>query len=67
MQCHHKKPTEFGCTDEYSNLVMLHTDVHILIHVKDARLLKSMLTESNLVKKMTAINKFRILANDSKI
>ena len=32
MACHHKRPKEKGGTDEYSNLVLLNTDVHKLVH-----------------------------------
>lgn len=32
IHCHHKKPTSQGGTDEYKNLVIVHKDVHMLIH-----------------------------------
>ena len=32
MECHHKKPKEFGGTDEYKNLVWVNTNAHKLIH-----------------------------------
>lgn len=32
IYCHHKKPTSQRGTDEYKNLVIIHTDVHRLIH-----------------------------------
>ena len=32
IHCHHKKPTSQGGTDEYKNLVIVHKDVHALIH-----------------------------------
>jgi 5-methylcytosine-specific restriction endonuclease McrA len=68
MQCHHKKPMEFGGTDEYSNLVMLHTDVHILIHAKDVETIEEYVSRIKPDKnQLTIINKFRILANNSKI
>ena len=59
---------EFGGTDEYSNLVMLHTDVHILIHAKDVETIEKYVSRIKLDKnQLTIINKFRILANNSKI
>ena len=32
IHCHHKVPLENGGTDRYKNLVIVHRDVHILIH-----------------------------------
>lgn len=34
IHCHHKKARKDGGTDEFSNLVLIHEDVHKLIHVK---------------------------------
>ena len=34
IHCHHKKPRASGGTDEFSNLVLVHEDVHKLIHAK---------------------------------
>ncbi len=35
IHCHHKKQKAKGGGDEYKNLVILHKDVHRLIHLKD--------------------------------
>lgn len=32
IHCHHKIPLENGGTDRYQNLVIVHKDVHTLIH-----------------------------------
>lgn len=32
IHCHHKKARKHGGTDEFSNLVLIHEDVHKLIH-----------------------------------
>lgn len=32
IHCHHKKPVSQGGTDEYKNLIIVHADVHRLIH-----------------------------------
>ena len=32
VHCHHKLPRNMGGTDEFSNLVIIHKDVHRLIH-----------------------------------
>ncbi len=35
IHCHHKKQKAKGGGDEYKNLIILHKDVHRLIHLKD--------------------------------
>jgi group II intron reverse transcriptase/maturase len=35
IHCHHKKQKAKGGGDEYKNLVILHKDIHRLIHLKD--------------------------------
>jgi group II intron reverse transcriptase/maturase len=37
IHCHHKKPKAKGGGDEYKNLVIIHKDVHRLIHMKDVK------------------------------
>ena len=32
IYCHHIIPKEIGGTDEYKNLIIVHTDIHKLIH-----------------------------------
>ncbi len=32
VHCHHKKPTFLGGTDEFQNLIIVHKDIHTLIH-----------------------------------
>lgn len=34
IHCHHRLPVELGGTDVYANLVIVHKDVHRLIHAK---------------------------------
>lgn len=34
IHCHHKQPRYIGGTDSYQNLVILHADVHTLVHAK---------------------------------
>lgn len=60
VHCHHYIPMQFGGTDKFHNLRILHKDVHKLIHIKDKIkidiLKKSLgLTEPMLMK----INKYR--------
>lgn len=35
IHCHHKVPKYLGGTDKYDNLIILHKDIHKLIHAKD--------------------------------
>lgn len=68
IHCHHKKPTSQGGTDEYKNLVIIHADVHRLIHAVKPETIQAYLNkikpnESQLDK----INKFRILAGNTAI
>lgn len=63
IHCHHKKPIMDGGTDEYRNLLIIHKDVHQLIHAKDKETIEKYMhlvkpNESQLVK----INKYRKLA-----
>lgn len=37
IHCHRKKPIKDGGTDEYRNLVIIHKNVHRLIHAKDKK------------------------------
>jgi RNA-directed DNA polymerase len=60
VHCHHFIPIQFGGTDKFHNLRILHKDVHKLIHIKDTikidTLKKSLgITEPMLQK----INKYR--------
>lgn len=68
IHCHHKIPLKMGGTDKYSNLIILHRDVHILIH--------STVTETqnvylNLIKPdkkaLDKINELRVLAGNEKL
>ena len=63
IHCHHKKPRELGGTDEYGNLILVHIDIHRLIHAKNTSTInkyldKLELTETELMK----VNKFRKMA-----
>ena len=41
--CHHKNPYHLSKDDRYSNLIVLHEDVHRLIHLKDNEKIKALL------------------------
>lgn len=65
IHCHHKLPKHLGGTDEYSNLVIVHKEIHKLIHATSVDTINAILnlimpTETMLEK----INKLRIEAGN---
>lgn len=58
--CHHVKPIKDGGSDEYKNLLIIHKDIHILIHATSKSLIKDICRIYNLNKKqIEKVNKFR--------
>ncbi len=63
VHCHHKLPLKDGGTDQYSNLVLVTEEVHILIHATQDETVKAYLNQFQLNKKqMKKLNHFRELA-----
>jgi RNA-directed DNA polymerase len=64
VHCHHKLPRHMGGTDEFSNLVIIHEDVHRLIHATNERTIEryrnSLQLDGNQLKKL---NQFRKVCN----
>lgn len=59
-------PKEFGGNDKFENLVIVHKDIHILIHATDANTINNYIQKLNLNKKqIDKVNKYRKLANNS--
>ena len=68
IHCHHKKPILQGGTDEYRNLVIVHAEVHKLIHATRQDTIIAYLNRLNLTKsQLEKLNKLRILAGNSAI
>jgi len=68
IHCHHKKPISQGGTDEYKNLVIVHIDVHRLIHAVKPETIQAYLIKIKPNKsQLNKINKFRILAGNPAI
>ncbi len=68
IHCHHKIPTSRGGTDRYSNLVILHNDVHTLFHATAPETISIYLAKIQPTKTMlTKINKLREKAGNSAI
>lgn len=68
FECHHKKTRENGGKDDYSNLTLVKTDVHKLIHATQPitidKYKQILQLEDKAIKK---INKLRILAGNTEI
>lgn len=68
IHCHHKVPLNMGGTDKYSNLIIVHRDVHTLIHSAVSETQSAYL---NLIKPdkkaLDKINELRVLAGNEKL
>jgi len=68
VHCHHKVPRKQGGGDDYANLVIVHTDAHMLIHAVRpdtvAKYLQTLNPDSKCLKKL---NKLRVKAGNEKI
>lgn len=61
IHCHHKIPISSGGTDRYSNLVILHKDVHTLVHATVPKTISIFLGKIQPTRTMlTKINKLRV-------
>jgi len=68
IHCHHKKPICQGGTDEYKNLIIVHIDVHKLIHATKPETIQAYLNKIKPNKsQLDKINKLRMLAGNSAI
>ena len=64
IHCHHKKPVSQGGDDRYENLIILHKDIHRLLHATKEETIKAYLSQLQLTYKQKAkLNKLRQLAN----
>ena len=60
IHCHHKTPIHAGGTDKYNNLVIIHKDMHALIHATKAETIKFYISKYNLNQhQLDKINKLR--------
>ncbi|GHV24101.1 hypothetical protein FACS189465_0620 [Clostridia bacterium] len=65
IYCHRKVPKEYGGTDKYRNLMILHVEVHELIHASDETTALKHLNQFKLDNKQLAkLNKLRKMAHN---
>lgn len=68
VHCHHKKPTSLGGTDEFQNLVIVHKDIHILIHATREGTILKYVNRFNLhTKQIEKVNQLRKLCKLERI
>ena len=68
IHCHHKLPKQFGGMDNYQNLIIVHKDVHKLIHSTKQETINKYLSTYNLNKsQIKKINSLRKMAHNEPI
>ena len=68
IHCHHKLPLKCGGDDRYSNLIIVHKDVHMLIHATSEETILAYLNRIELDRKaLTKLNALRVMAGNSEI
>ena len=68
INCYHKVPKKLGGDDDYRNLIIIHSDVHKLIHAKTTEIIEKYFNRLNLTKEMLMkINNLRKLAQREEI
>ncbi|MEH7250720.1 HNH endonuclease signature motif containing protein [Neobacillus niacini] len=64
LHCHHKLPRHMRGTDEFSNLVIVHEDVHRLIHATNETTIERYRNILQLDgKQLKKLNQFRKVCN----
>lgn len=68
IHCHHITPKEHGGTDVYSNLIILHKDIHKLIHATDNEIIKNIINKWELTEEqIQKVNLYRKKAGQAAI
>lgn len=64
IHCHHKVPKKQGGSDEYKNLVLIHEDIHRLVHATNSKTINLYMEKMDLDEdSLMRINKLRKIAN----
>ena len=68
IHCHHKLPKQYGGEDKYQNLIIVHKDVHSLIHATNSEAISRYLTTLKLNKgQIEKINSLRKMVHNEPI
>jgi len=67
IHCHHKIPRHKDGTDAYQNLVIVHQDIHRLIHATDEKVISRYLSGYKELLDLHKLNKLRKLAETTEI
>ncbi len=67
IHCHHKRPRCQGGTDEYKNLVIVHEDIHRLIHATNPQIISQYISEYKDTIDLHKLNELRTLAGNEEI
>lgn len=68
IHCHHKLPKQYGGSDKYQNLIIVHQDVHGLIHATKPETISRYITTLKLSKgQIEKINSLRKMAHNEPI
>ena len=59
IHCHHKLPKSLGGDDKYHNLIILHKDIHVLVHATNTKTIANILAiyklDNNQIKKVNRL------------
>ena len=67
IHCHHKTPRKKGGKDEYKNLIIVHQDIHRLIHATDGRVINRYISDYTEQINLRKLNELRKLASNEEI
>lgn len=68
IHCHHKTPKSQGGGDEYANLIILHKNVHRLVHATQKDTISAIMQKVQLKSaELKRLNKLRVLAGNEAI
>lgn len=68
IHCHHKTPKSQGGGDEYANLIILHKDIHRLVHATQRDTISAIMQKVQLKSaELKKLNKLRVQAGNEVI
>ena len=67
IHCHHIVPRNRGGTDKYDNLVIVHKDIHKLIHASNIKVIEEILTEFAKTLNVKKLNRLRKSVGNTEI